>query len=44
MQRAHTEVERRIEQYEPPEVLTAEQRRDLQSVMTAAAGDFKIGF
>jgi len=44
MQRAHTEVQRRIEQYEPPEVLTAEQRRDLEGVMTAAAGDFKIGF
>ena len=44
MQRAHTEVERHLEQYEPPEVLTVEQRRDLEGVMTAAAGDFKIGF
>jgi hypothetical protein len=26
-----------------PEVLTAEQRHDLEGVMTAAAGDFKIG-
>ena len=38
------EVERHLEQYEPPEVLTAEQRRDLDGVMAAAAGDFKIGF
>jgi len=44
MERAHTEVQRHLEQYEPPEVLTAEQRRDLEGVMTAAAGDFKIGF
>ena len=44
MQRAHAEVERRLEQYEPPEVLTAEHRRDLEGVMTAAARDFKIGF
>jgi len=44
MQRAHTEVQRHLEQYEPPEVLAAEQRRDLEGVMTATAGDFKIGF
>ncbi len=44
IQRAHTEVARHIEHYEPPEVLTAEQRRDLEGVMTAAAGEFKIGF
>ncbi len=44
MQRAHLEVERHIEQYEPPEVLSAEQRRDLEGVMKAAAGDFKVDF
>jgi trimethylamine--corrinoid protein Co-methyltransferase len=44
MQRAHDEVERHLEQYEPPEVLSAEQRRDLEGVMKAAAGAFKIGF
>lgn len=44
MQRAHDEVERHLVQYEPPEVLSAEQRRDLEGVMNAAAGDFKIGF
>ncbi len=44
MQRAQTEVQRHLEQYEPPEVLTAEQRRDLEGVMTAAAGDFRIDF
>ena len=44
MQRARDEVQRHLAQYEPPEVLSPEQRRDLEGVMTAAAGDFKIGF
>ncbi len=44
MQRARDEVARHLAQYEPPEVLSPEQRRDLEAVMTAAAGDFKIGF
>ena len=44
VQQAHAEVQRHLEQYEPPEVLSAEQRRDLEGVMTAAAGDFKVGF
>ncbi|UCG47554.1 MAG: hypothetical protein JSU94_18975 [Phycisphaerales bacterium] len=33
-----------MEQYEPPEVLSAEQRRDLEGAMSGAAGDFKVGF
>ncbi len=44
MQRARAEVGRHLKQYDPPEVLSAEQRRDLEGVMTAAAGDFKIDF
>jgi len=44
MQRAHAEVERHLGVYEPPQVLTAEQRRDLEGVMKAAAGDFRIDF
>jgi len=44
MRRARTEVERHLEQYEPPDVLSPEQRRDLDRVMAAAAGDFKIDF
>lgn len=44
MQRAHAEVERHLGEYKPPEVLTAVQRRDLEGVMKAAAGDFKVDF
>ena len=44
MQRAQAEVERHIEQYEPPDVLSADQYRDLESIMKTAAGDFKIDF
>jgi trimethylamine--corrinoid protein Co-methyltransferase len=44
MQRAHNEVERHLEKYESPEALTAEQRRDVEGVMAAAAGDFRISF
>jgi trimethylamine--corrinoid protein Co-methyltransferase len=44
MRRAHDEVEGHLKQYEPPEVLSPEQRRDLEGVMNAAAGAFKIGF
>lgn len=42
--RAHAEVQRHLREYEPPEVLSREQRGDLEGVMAAAAGDFKIGF
>ncbi|MFC1806621.1 trimethylamine methyltransferase family protein [Planctomycetota bacterium] len=44
MQRARAEVASHLDRYEPPQVLSAEQLRDLEGVMTAAAGDFKIGF
>jgi len=44
MQRARDEVERHLARYEPPEVLSPEQRRDLERVMTTAAGDFQIDF
>ncbi|KPJ76702.1 MAG: hypothetical protein AMK72_02715 [Planctomycetes bacterium SM23_25] len=44
MQRARDEVEGHLARYEPPDVLSPEQRRDLEGVMTAAAGDFSIGF
>jgi len=44
MQRAQAEVERHIEQYEPPDVLSADQYRDLEGIMKTAAGDFKIDF
>jgi trimethylamine--corrinoid protein Co-methyltransferase len=44
MQRARDEVKRHLAQYECPEVLSAQQRRDLEAVMTAAAGAFKISF
>ena len=43
-ERAHAEVERCLGRYEPPEILSAEQRRDLDRIMAAAAGDFAIGF
>lgn len=43
-QRAHAEVQRLLDEYSPPEVLTDQQLRDLREVMTAAAGDFKISF
>jgi len=43
-QRAHAEVKRRLERYEPPEVLSAEQRRDVERVMGAAAADFRVSF
>jgi trimethylamine--corrinoid protein Co-methyltransferase len=42
--RAHAEVKRHLEAYQPPEVLSAEQRRELAGVMAAAAGEFKIPF
>ena len=42
MQRARAEVEGHLDRYEPPQVLSAEQLRDLEGVMTAAAGDFRI--
>ena len=44
MQRARDEVERHLARYEPPEVLSPEQRRDLERVMTTAAGDYQINF
>jgi len=44
MQRARGEVEAHLDRYEPPDVLSAEQLRDLEGVMTAAAGGLKIGF
>jgi hypothetical protein len=37
-------VEGHLEQYEPPDVLAVEQRRDLEGVMAAAAGGFEISF
>jgi trimethylamine--corrinoid protein Co-methyltransferase len=43
-QRARDEVEGHLARYEPPDVLSPEQRRDLEGVMTAAAGGFSIGF
>ena len=42
MRRARAEVDGHLDRYEPPQVLSAEQLRDLEGVMTAAAGDFKI--
>jgi trimethylamine--corrinoid protein Co-methyltransferase len=42
--RARAEVERYLARSEAPEVLSREQLRDLEGVMTAAAGDFSIGF
>ena len=44
MQRARDEVEGHLARYEPPDVLSPEQRRDLEGVMTAAAAGFSIGF
>ncbi|MEE8397552.1 MAG: trimethylamine methyltransferase family protein [Desulfobacterales bacterium] len=44
MQRARDEVEGHLARYEPPDVLSAEQCRDLEDIMTAAAGDFSIDF
>jgi hypothetical protein len=44
MQRARDEVEGHLARYEPPDVLAPEQCRDLEGVMTAAAGEFKISF
>jgi trimethylamine--corrinoid protein Co-methyltransferase len=44
MQRARDEVEGHLARYEPPEILSPEQCRDLEGVMTAAAGEFKISF
>jgi len=44
MQRAGDEVRRHLDLYEPPSVLSAEQLRDLDAVMKAAAGGFKIPF
>lgn len=43
-ERAHAEVERHLASYEPPDILSAEQIRDLESVMRAAAGDFAVAF
>jgi trimethylamine--corrinoid protein Co-methyltransferase len=42
--RAHAEVERHLHRYEPPQALSTEQRRDVEGVMAAAAGDFKVRF
>lgn len=42
--RCHHEVQRHLNQYESPAILSAEQCRDLEEIMTHAAGDFKIGF
>jgi trimethylamine--corrinoid protein Co-methyltransferase len=44
MRRARAEVEGHLDRYEPPRVLSAEQLGDIEGVMTAAAGDFKIDF
>ena len=44
MQRAADDVRRHVAQYKQPDVLTAEQRRDLDAVMAAAAGGFNLGF
>ena len=44
MQRARDELEGHLARYEPPDILSPEQRRDLEGVMAAAAGDFSIGF
>lgn len=44
LHRAHTEVERHLGKYEPPEVLTPEQRSDLDDIMASAAGEFKVSF
>ena len=41
-QRACAEVERHLRQYVRPEILSPEQRRDLDAVFAAAAGDFRI--
>ena len=42
--RAHAEVQRHLDEYEPPEVLSPEQRRDLEAVISTAAADFPITF
>ena len=42
--RAHAEAERHLGTYQPPQVLSADQLRDLEDVMKTAAGDFQIGF
>ena len=44
MQRTRDEIEAYLARYEPPGILSPEQLRDLEGVMTAAAGDFTPGF
>jgi trimethylamine:corrinoid methyltransferase-like protein len=41
-ERAHAEVERHLAQYKPPDVLSAEQCRDLEGIMKAAAGEYSL--
>ena len=43
-ERAHAEVERHLASYKPPDILSAEQARDLERVMRAAAGEFPVAF
>ncbi len=43
-ERAHAEVERHLAHYEPPDILSAEQRRDLEGIMKAAAGEYSLRF
>ena len=43
-ERAHAEVQRHLRAYEPPEVLSPDQLRELDNAMRSAAGDFSIGF
>ena len=40
--RAADEVRRHLADYAPPAILSAEQTRDLENVMAAAAGDFRL--
>lgn len=41
-ERAHAEVERHLRDYRPPDALSREQLRDLERVMSSAAGDFRV--
>ena len=43
-QRSHAEVERHLSSYQPPQVLSDDQLRDLADVMKTAAGDFRVEF
>jgi len=42
--RSHAEVQRHLSTYQPPQVLSADQLRDLDDVMKTAAGAFRLEF